>query len=35
VAVVRDGDDDARAAVRGELEALRDWADGLLAKLPG
>jgi hypothetical protein len=34
VAVVKD-DDDARAAVRGELEALRDWADGLLAKLPG
>jgi len=35
VTVVKGGSDDERAAVRGELEALRDWADGLLAKLPG
>jgi hypothetical protein len=34
VAVMKDGDEGERAAVRGELEALRRWADGLLAKMP-
>lgn len=34
-AVLKGADDDARASVRAEVEAVRAWADALLAKIDG